>query len=359
MKNKNIIILLVTTSIISSIVTWFISNQRLKNSSTTEHSVTTVEQPVQSNTCSYRIERLKGYKFIHPLVYAEPECEGAKYLPLKSQLENKIADYKSSNHLITASVYFRGFNKGNWINVNPEEKFHPASLLKLPLLITFLKMEEKNPGLLNRSIRFTDKLKTTRIQTFNSQQIQLGKSYTIKELLEYMVSYSDNNATNLLHDLMDVEEHKRTFEYLGLTVPDVYKMGYTISARDYSTFLKVLYNGGYLNYNHAEFAFELLAKTDFRDGLVAGLPKGTLVAHKFGEWTDDNNLHQLHESGIIYMDGKAYLLTIMTSGNNVKNLTEVIAGITKTVYTYLDSMNSSNPTNISNNATHFHLSSNG
>ena len=340
-KNKNVFLLLVATSIISSAVTYYFCKQSFKSTAKTDYVISGQTQEAQSNLCSYKIERLNGYKYVRPLVYAEPECEGDKYMPLKAQLESKIEEYKNSNGLISASVYLRGFNKGNWMSINPDELYHPASLLKLGLLVTFLKMEEKSPGFLNKSLTFSQKLKTTRIQTFNSKQIQVGNSYTVKELLQYMVSYSDNNATNLLHEVLDVDEHKRTYDNLGIPIPDVYSMGYTISAKDYSTFLKVLYNGTYLNHDHSEFAFELLTKTDFTGGLKAGLPEGTLVAHKFGEWNDGNSIRQLHESGIIYMNGKAYLLTIMTSGSSVPKLTEIISGITKTVYGYLDNMNKS------------------
>ena len=339
MISKNIIYLLVATSIVSSVVTYSFCKYRLKIPEKTDYSILSQPQTSQSNDCNYKIERLEGYKYIRPINYAEPECETLKYLPLKAQVQNKIDEYKYSNNLTSASVYFRGFNLGNWININPDEQYHPASLLKLPLLITLLKTDESTPGFLNKRLTFSQKLTTTRIQTFNSHQIQFGKSYTIRELLQYMVSYSDNNATNLLHQVMDAEEHKKTFYKLGLPICDVTKLGYTISAKDYSTFLKVLFSGSYLNHEHSEFAFELLAKTDFDDGLKAGLPGGTLVAHKFGEWTDGKSIRELHESGVIYLNGKAFLLTIMTSGTNVKQLTGVIAGITKTVYDYLDNLN--------------------
>ena len=211
-KNKTITALLVATSIVSSVVTYSICKLSSQEPEKAENLNTVQTEQPQSNVCNYKIERLKGFKYIRPLVYAEPECEGAKYLPLKSQIQNKIDDYKKSNTLLSASVYLRGFNKGNWINVNPDEKFHPASLLKLGLLVTFLKMEEKNPGFLNTRLTFSDKQSETRIQTFNSKQIETGKSYSIKELLEYMVSYSDNNATNLLHDVMDAE--RRVLDFL-------------------------------------------------------------------------------------------------------------------------------------------------
>lgn len=336
MKNKNIIALLIATSIVSSLITYSVCRQNLRIQTKTGSPNISETSVAQSSTCSYNIRRLKGFKFIRPLQYAEPECEGAKFLPLKAQLQNIIESHKNADDITAASVYLRDFDKGNWINVNPDEQFHPASLLKLVVLITFLKMEENTPGFLSKKLTFSEKLTKTRVQTFNSKQIEVGKSYTIKDLLQYMVSYSDNNATNLLHDAMDVEEYKKTYDYLGIAIPDVYKLGYTITARDYSTFLKVLYNGGCLDFEHSEFAFELLAKTDFNDGFVAGMPKGTLIAHKFGEWTDGKSIRQLHESGLIYLDGKAYLLTIMTSGSNVKQLSGVIADITKKVYDYLD-----------------------
>ncbi len=338
-RNKGIILLLVVTSIVSSTLTYVFCKHGLKTSDNQQVNNTSQAVIAQTETCSYNIKRLEGYKYIRPIEYAEPECEGVKYRSLKAEIQNKIEGYKLTNGLVSSSVYFRGFQKGNWMNVNPEEKYHPASLLKLAVLITFLKKEEVTPGLLNRKLTFAQRFKDTRVQTFNSHQIQIGKSYTIKELLEYMVSYSDNNATNLLHDFIDVEEHKRTFLKLGIPVPDLYKLGYTISTKDYSTFLKILFNGGYLTNAHSEFALELLAKTDFNQGLLAGLPEGIQVAHKFGEWTDGNSVRQLHESGIIYLNDKAYLLTVMTSGNNVKKLSEVIAGITKTVYDHLDKSN--------------------
>lgn len=339
MQTKNIMLLVIVTCIVSSFTTYYACKQGLIQSPGANTVVTSQSENAQSGFCNYKIGRQKGFKYIRPLQYAEPECEG-KYLPLKGQLQNKIAAYKSSNSLTSASVYLRDFDKGNWININPDEQYHPASLLKLAVMITFLKMEEKNAGFLDKKLTFSGKFDKTRTQTYNSYQIQVGKSYTVKELLEYMVSYSDNNATNLLHEVMDVEEHKRTFDYLGLVVPDIYKLGYTISAKDYSMFLKVLYNGGYLNVDHSEFAFELLSKTDFNDGLAAGLPKGTMLVHKFGEWTDGKSVRQLHESGVIYLNGKAYLLTIMTSGSDVKKLTEVIASTTKVVYDYLENASS-------------------
>jgi beta-lactamase class A len=53
--------------------------------------------------------------------------------------------------------------------------------------------------------------------------------------------------------------------------------------------------------------------------------------HKFGE-AGDANEKQLHESAIIYLDNNPYLLTIMTKGNDMKKLPDVINQISALIY---------------------------
>ena len=60
-----------------------------------------------SSSCDYNIDRLDGYKLIKPIVYAEVNCESAKYENLKEKLTGLIDNYKGSKKLISASVYLR------------------------------------------------------------------------------------------------------------------------------------------------------------------------------------------------------------------------------------------------------------
>jgi hypothetical protein len=111
---------------------------------------------------------------------------------------------------------------------------------------------------------------------------------------------------------------------------------YEISAKDYSLFFRILYNSTYLDRDYSEKALSLLSQTTFKDGLTAGLPKDTVVAHKFGEHvvTDSQGNEtgvELHDCGLIY--GKPqFLLCVMTRGENSDNLKTVIKDITSLVY---------------------------
>ena len=106
---------------------------------------------------------------------------------------------------------------------------------------------------------------------------------------------------------------------------------YPISSKNYSLFFEELYNAGYLTIEDSEYAVELLTKCNFKDGLTGGIPNDAMIAHKFGE-AGDNNIHELHEAGIIISGNKRYQVTVMTKGKDLKQLSDVIKNISKVVY---------------------------
>ena len=87
----------------------------------------------------------------------------------------------------------------------------------------------------------------------------------------------------------------------------------------------------------SEFALRLLTKSDFKNGIVNGLPSNVQLAHKFGE-SGDANEKQLHESAIIYLNNNPILITIMTKGNDLKKLPEVIKEASNLVYNQIQTI---------------------
>lgn len=291
----------------------------------------------QNAICSYNIARLNGYRFIRPLVFAEPSCETESMHSVKKALEHHIESLKEAGRIKNASVYVRLFQRGEWISIEDREKYSPGSLLKVPELITIMKMKEKDPTLLNKKLLFDSPVETHKTATFVTKGIELGKSYTIRELLYYMIAHSDNNATYLLNRFMDFGTFKKVFTDLGLAEPDMTSSEYHISARDYSVFMKVLYNASYLSIEDSEFCTELLSKCDFTKGLVSGIPDDCTIAHKFGEGGDaSTQTFDLSESGLVYCKDKTYLVTIMTKGSDMKSLAPIISDISKLVHKELD-----------------------
>ena len=289
---------------------------------------------------SFRTEsefRQKGnYSFINPLL----ECEifdSGKFLKtknLESKVHNLADEFFNKSMVSYLSVYFRDLNNGPWIGFNENEKFTPASLLKVPIMIAVLKKEEQERGFLNKKITF----KAPRSSNGVVQNIKPvnglvdGKEYTMEELLEYMIEDSDNNASNTILQNMDVSYLNKVYSDLMIPIPGEGNTGEDfMTVKEYASFFRILYNASYLEQEMSEKALQILSKSNFEKGLVSGVPNGTVVAHKFGERVFQGE-KQLHDCGVIYNENRTYLLCVMTRGADFQTMGNVIARVSKTVW---------------------------
>lgn len=284
-----------------------------------------------NNSCSYKVERLDGYPFVKPLLFVDDLCEGDALATVKQELSTIIQKYKNYQGVTSASVYLKDFSHNEWIAFNEEEKYEPGSLFKVPILIAYLKMNEEHPGVLDRELLFNQSFNIDKVVAFKSKSIQLGKSYKVRDLLKYMIGYSDNNATALLNNNLKPEVLQKLFKDLELEVPNVSAKQYFFTVKQYSLFMRAIYNASYLTIDDSEFAAELLSKCEFNEGIRKGIPTSVKIAHKFGE-SGTPVEKQLHESAIVYLDNKPYLLTIMTKGKDNASLSKLIGEISSAVY---------------------------
>ena len=283
-------------------------------------------------------KREGGYQFINPLL----ECEGGRNLfrneelrPFRVKVESYLRDRMQFPGVERASVYFRELNDGVWFSVGETERFTPASLRKVPLMIAVLKQEERDPNLLARKVRVRLRNDHSLQQTIKpSSTLTPGREYTVDDLLRRMIVYSDNNAFMVLSGTVDLEAFGRTYDALSMPRPDGKDPDDYLSVQTYASFFRVLYNATYLNKTRSEQALALLTQTEFRNGIVAGVPQDLPVAHKFGEHRDDQaGKVQLHDCGIVYYPEHPYLLCIMSRGSAFEYLDNAIAAISKIVYT--------------------------
>lgn len=284
-----------------------------------------------TSSCAVDIVRLNGYQYIKPLLFTEKQCESEKLIPIRQSIEGIIQQAKAGNKIQSASVYLRQLTEGDWTAINADEKYLPGSLMKVPELITFMKMHEKDPGLFDRQYKYSQPFTTDKKAYFTSKSIEIGKSYSVKELMKYMITYSDNNTTIILNSIMPAETFGKVFTDLGLPKPDLKANDIPISARDYSRFMRTIFNSTYLNFDDSEFCSELLCTSDFNQGLRKGIPSDIKVAHKFGE-AGNADAAFLGESGIVFYADKPYLLTVMVKGKNKDLLPGVIADISQTAF---------------------------
>lgn len=277
------------------------------------------------------------YKFINPLL----ECQNVNFEnnnnlnSLKREVKDSINMAISQGKIANASVYYRDLNVGPWFDVNRDEEYSPASLIKVPLMIALYKVSETDPGVMQKTVTVEQEYSYDSQNFKPKRLLEKGKTYTLKELMERMIIDSDNFAYELILKNIDQSVLVRVYNDLDI---DILKLnaddpdGNILSVKDYPGFFRVLFNASYLSRKNSEEALEILSRSAFDKGLVAGTPEDTIVSHKYGErFYPLSGAYQLHDCGIVYNKKSPYLLCIMTKGNSFEDLEQFIKSTTEMI----------------------------
>ncbi|MSU75355.1 MAG: serine hydrolase [Candidatus Magasanikbacteria bacterium] len=277
------------------------------------------------------------FKFINPLLTCDLTYKKdlEQFMPLKEKIVKVINEHVKVGDLATASIYF-DTRDGKWLGINTNEQYFPASLMKVPLLVAYLKSAETHPDLLAKKLWYDGKFNLNSIEYFKATStLAGGHYYSMDELLRRMIVNSGNNSTILLYNNIELGVLEGIYNDLGINLPaseDLTLADY-MTVKSYSSFFRILYNASYLSRAMSEKALSILSQSQFFYGIRAGVPEGTVVSDKFGERSNSSDPldpvsdKQLHDCGIIYYPGHPYLLCVMTKGNNFDKLASVIKDI--------------------------------
>ena len=284
------------------------------------------------------------YHFIFPLLlYSYGD---AKQFLVDSELQNQMTGYINSQYkngnATSVSVVYRQFPDGAWVGINDSASYHPGSLLKVLLMMAYFREAELDPNILQKNLLYASSTaaETDSLAFYLPSNLTVGQSYSIKSLMENMIENSDNGAQTLLIDNVDRNILNNAYIDLGVPSPDTTDGDYTLTNSQYAGFFRILYNSTYLEEEYSEQALEILSKSNYKDGISAGVPAGVPVAQKYGERVDspDNKNVQaveLHNCGIVYAPKNPYELCIMTKGNDAGKLTAIIKNISALVYNHI------------------------
>ena len=299
--------------------------------------------PPPTATVAPQSLRLGGYNFINPLLVCNINNSNvySQNTLLSKELQSIIDSNTNSGNISKASVYFTDLASGSWANVDGTQTFYPSSLGKIPLMIAYYQESESDPSVLAKELTYP--IGSTDLNAMQdiapAQAIVPGQSYTVQDLIGYMIKYSDNNATALLDANINPDTISRVYGDLGIPSEDNVNLANAdfITAHQVSTMFRVLYNGTYLSRDDSEKALQLLSQVSFTQGLVAGVASSTVVSHKLGlVGIAPNNVtteHELHDCGIVYAKDP-YLMCVMTRGSAPLPVLEgIIAQLSKAAFT--------------------------
>ena len=285
-----------------------------------------------------------NYQFINPLL----ECDSSSISQdknlssLKKNLEFIINQDIGNGKITFASIYYRDLNNGPWFGINEKEYFSPASLIKVPVLIAYLKEAENDPSILDKKIVNNKSFDYSQQNIKPESILEFNKEYTVDDLLNRMIIYSDNAAYELLIENIDSSKIFAVYKDLDVDISRAEDdpNGNIITVKDYSSFFRILFNASYLSQKMSEKALTILSQTQYSKGLVAGLPTDVKISHKFGERQYlPSKEKQLHDCGIVYLAKKPYLICVMSRSTDFDKAASFIQEVSKTVYDYLSNEN--------------------
>jgi beta-lactamase class A len=293
--------------------------------------------------------RLSGYQFISPLLACglanQPPRPTPETQTVNNAIEAVIAKHEQAGDISKASAFFVDYSRNYGVVTNASDTYYPSSIGKIPIMMAYFAIAERtSQDILNQEITFPvgspDLNDSQDIKP--AEAIVPGQTYTVMDLIGYMIKYSDNNAAQLLYENVDQQTLNDIYTELGIPVDydtNINNFDF-MTVQQVSMLFRILYNGTYLSANDSEEALKLLSESSFTQGLAAGVPSSTVVAHKLGlvgiAPDGVTTEHELHDCGIVYVPNRPYLLCIMTRGASpLPNMENTIADISRTVYNFV------------------------
>ncbi|MBR1647241.1 MAG: serine hydrolase [Selenomonadaceae bacterium] len=228
----------------------------------------------------------------------------------------KIAQYL--NDETDYSVYLEYPKKSSDSFIHNSHKIRSASMIKVFIMAAV--MEKVKSG----EISLDEPLILEEYNMVDGAGILVGEapgtSFKLRDVLELMITYSDNTATNMIIDRIGgdeinayAERHGYNDTFLGRKMmfhEAIAGNGENYSsARDLGLFFKRLYNYQCVNEKFDKMMIDILLKQTDTDCFPAALPDKK-IAHKTGALDDVYD-----DGGIIYSNAGDAILVIMTENS--------------------------------------------
>lgn len=203
-----------------------------------------------------------------------------------------------------------------WTFIHNEDQPYPAaSLVKIPIMVACFKAAQEGQLDLSEKhvLRREDRVGGSGIL----RRMRNGRSFTYSQLIDYMVTESDNIACNIMIDRLGFDYINQVFEELGLEKTRLNRKMIDFTARDqgienYTTaaemtgLLDRIYHHRCFNAEISERCLAVLKRQKINDRLPRYLPKEVTVAHKTGLEKE-----VCHDAGIVFTPSGDYIITVL------------------------------------------------
>jgi beta-lactamase class A len=205
-------------------------------------------------------------------------------------------------------------------SLNGDQIFPQASSIKISVLAELYRQNQEGTA---GNAKLSDLYTVRESDLVQDSDVLLGLTpgvsrVTNRDLASFMVSVSDNSATNVLIDRVGMDNVNKLLDKLGLKNTRLRRKMMDVKAakegrenistpHEMMALLETIYSGKLLNKAMTEDFFKILG-THKESALLRGLPDGTKAATKPGALEGVRN-----DSGIVFAKNRPFILCIMTT----------------------------------------------
>ena len=263
-------------------------------------------------------------------------------LKLAKQLQQAAAEFDG-----VMGIAVKGLGTGETFFANADTVFPQASAIKIPILLELFRQNQT--GMLKLEERVD--VKKSQMAAGSGVLARFsdgGSALSLRDLAVLMIGLSDNTATNILIDRVGMQNVNENLRRLGLSQTKLQRIMLDVEAqrasrenlstpREMVMLLELLDAGKTLDPKHSQAALEIL-KYFKNTPMRRGLPESVPLASKTGGLAGVSN-----ESGIVYLAGKPYAISVMTTFDKDNDTAEAaITDISRRVYSYFERLARSN-----------------
>lgn len=272
-------------------------------------------------------------------------------LRLMFPIEKYIAQFSGKD--ISLSVH--DLETGREINLRADESYHPASTVKVHLMMEVFRQAHTGQFSLDDSLTIFNSFPSiadgspysleAKDDSETSLYERIGETESIRELTRLMIVRSSNLATNILFQKIGARAINEFLAELGIQDVAFVRGMYDLlalnrgmnnrgAARGLTQTMRLIAEGKVVSKQASDEMIGVLLEQEFNESIPHLLPEGTRVAHKTG-WSDDF----YHDTGIVFpVNRKPYAISIMTRGfaeDQADEAHDCMANISKLVYEQL------------------------
>jgi beta-lactamase class A len=185
---------------------------------------------------------------------------------------------------------------GESVAMGADQRFHAASLGKLPVLMALYRAAAAGRVDLDDEISML----ASDVQAYGTGVLYtypIGHTITLRECAGYLIKKSDNTAWKMLDRYLGTDYIRAELYDVGARSTE-YWIPNTTTPNDVLLMLRKISDPSYTSPDLSAEMLDLMANTDFEDRLPQPLPEGTRVSHKIGYFGST-----FADAGVVFPEG--------------------------------------------------------